>query len=229
MKKNGLFIVIFLLLSAAVVFAQDEPVSELSLEEILTRAHSVGEANDSLLSASRYRFKQLAVFSRLEKDGSIKKADTTIAIMTMQGDEEISREVIYSSSGDEEGKRSEGKKQEISLSPDNPDYNFDLTEITDDSYKISVSPKASPPKEGQYVGTIEIDRHDFYVKSFDFVVPDPEGALKEFSIAINFEPLEGGLFLPAEMRMRGYVKAVLGIIKVRFSGEFKFSDYEILE
>jgi hypothetical protein len=92
-----------------------------------------------------------------------------------------------------------------------------------------VSPKASPPKEGQYMGTIEIDRQDFYLKSFDFVVPDPEGALKEFSIAINFEPLEGGLFLPSDMRMRGYVKALLGIIKVRFSGEFKFSDYEVLE
>jgi hypothetical protein len=31
------------------------------------------------------------------------------------------------------------------------------------------------------------------------------------------------------MRMRGYVKAVFGIIRVQFSGEFKFSDYEILE
>jgi hypothetical protein len=182
-----------------------------------------------LLSTTKYRFEQFTVLNRLEKDGSIKHTDTTILIITRQGDEEISREVVYSSTGEGESKKSEGGEQEISLSPDNPDYNFSLTEITDDSYKITVSPKASPPKEGQYMGTIEIDRQDFYLKSFDFVVPDPEGALKEFSIAINFEPLEGGLFLPSDMRMRGYVKALLGIIKVRFSGEFKFSDYEVLE
>jgi hypothetical protein len=229
MKKIGLFIVIGLLWSAADIFAQDETATELSLEQILAKADSVAEINDSLLSNTKYRFEQFSVFNRLEKDGSIKKADTTIAIITRQGDEELSREVVYSSTGEGEGKKSEGKEQKISLSPDNPDYNFDLTEITVDSYKIDVSPKASPPKEGQYVGTIEIDRQDFYVRSFDFVVPDPEGALKEFSIAINFEPLEGGLFLPVDMRMRGYVKAVLGIIKVRFSGEFEFSEYEILE
>ncbi|UCC80654.1 MAG: hypothetical protein JSW64_04645 [Candidatus Zixiibacteriota bacterium] len=229
MKTISLFIVIGLLLSAADILPRDEPAAELSLEQILSRAHSVGEANDSLLSITKYRFEQSSVFNRLEKDGSIKKADTTIAIITRQGDEELSREVVYSSTGEGESKKSEGEKQEISLSPDNPDYNFSLTGITGDSYKISVSPKASPPKEGQYVGIIEIDSQDFYVRSFDFVVPDPEGALKEFAIAINFEPLEGGLFVPAEMRMTGFVKAVLGIIKVRFSGEFKFSDYEILE
>ncbi len=229
MKKIGLLIVFGLLWSTVHVFGQDEIASELSLEQILARADSVAEINDSLLSTTKYRFEQFAVFNRLNKDGSVKKADTTIAIITRQGDEELSREVVYSSSGEGESKKSEGKEQEISLSPDNPDYNFSLTEITDDSYKITVSPRSSPPKEGQYQGIIEIDRHNYYLKSFDFVVPDPEGALKEFSIAINFEPLEGGLFLPSDMRMTGYVKAVFGIIKVRFSGEFKFSDYEILE
>ena len=154
---------------------------------------------------------------------------TTIAIITRQGDEELSREIIYSSSGKAEAQKSEKKEQEISLSPDNPDYNFSLTEITDDSYKIAVDPKASPPKEGQFQGTIEIDRHKYYLKSLDLVVPDPQGALKEFSIAINFEPLEGGLYLPRDMSMKGYVKAMLGIIKVRFSGEFVFREYRIVE
>jgi hypothetical protein len=229
MKRTGLFFAISLLLSATVISAQDDLFQELSLEQILAKADSVMELNDSLLADTKYKFRQFTVFNRLEKDDSVKETDTTIVIITLQGDEELSRELVYSSSGDGEAKKSEGKKQEISLSPDNPDYNFDLTEITDDSYKISVTPKKSPPEEGQHVGTIEIDRQDFYLKSFDFVVPDPEGALKEFAIAINFEPLEGGLFVPADMRMRGYVKALLGIIKVRFSGEFKFSDYEILE
>jgi len=229
MKKIALFLVVGLLWGAAGIFAQDEPVSELSLEQIMARSDSVMGLNDSLLSNTKYRFEQFTVFNRLEKDGSVKEADTTVVVITRQGDEELSREIIYSSSGESEAKKSEEKEQKISLSPDNPDYNFSLTDVTDDSYKIFVSPKASPPKEGQYEGTIEIDKSRFYLKSFDFVVPDPEGALKEFSIAINFEPLEGGLFVPKNMRMKGYVKAILGIIKVRFSGEFKFSDYEILE
>lgn len=227
--KFGSVVVIGLLLSAPAITAQDDPGAELSLDRILANSDSVMGLSDSLLSDSKYRFEQFTVFNRLEKDGSVKESDTTIAIITRQGDEELSREIVYSSSGKGEAKKSEEKEQKFSLSPDNPDYNFDLTEITDDSYKISVSPKASPPKEGQYEGTIEIDKRDFHLRGFDFVVPDPEGALKEFAIAINFEPMEGGLFVPAEMRMRGYVKALLGIIKVRFSGEFKFSDYEILE
>ena len=229
MRKLNLFIAVVLLWSTANIHAQEEPVSELSLEQIMARSDSVMGLNDSLLSNTKYRFEQFAVFNRLEKDGSIKEADTTVVVITRQGDEELSREIIYSSSGESEAKKSEEKEQKISLSPDNPDYNFSLTDVTDDSYKIFVSPKASPPKEGQYEGTIEIDKSRFYLKSFDFVVPDPEGALKEFSIAINFEPLEGGLFVPKNMRMKGYVKAMLGIIKVRFSGEFRFSDYEILQ
>jgi hypothetical protein len=229
MNKVVRLIAVAVFVNAAAVFSQEEVKAELSLEEILTRADSVSNLNDSILSETKYSFKQFAVFNRLEKDNSIKKADTTIAIVTRQGDEEISREVVYSTSGEGKAEKSESKEQDISLSPDNPDYNFSLTDITDDSYKIAVSPKASPPKEGQYEGTIEIDKQDFHLRSLDFVVPDPEGALKEFSIAINFEPLEGGLYVPSDMRMNGYVSAVLGIIKVRFSGEFKFSDYEILK
>jgi len=229
MKKINLFIAAVLLWGTANIYAQDEPDSGLSLEQIMARADSVMEKNDLLITNTKYRFEQFTVFNRLEKDGSIKEADTTIVIITREGDEELSREIIYSSSGESEAKKSEEKEQKISLSPDNPDYSFSLTGITDDSYRIAVTPKASPPKEGQHVGTVEIDRQDFHLRSFDFVVPDPEGALKEFSIAISFEPLEGGLFAPKNMRMKGYVKAMLGIIKVRFSGEFRFSDYEILK
>ena len=229
MRKSVLLFLISLMIIPISLFAQDDTAVELSLEEILSRADSVSKVNDSLKSETKYQFEQFAVFNRLKKDGAIDKSDTLIAIITRQGDEEISKKVIYSTSGDGESKKSEEKKQEISLSPDNPDYIFSLTDITDESYKLEVTPRSSPPKEGQYRGTIEIDRHKFYLKSLDFEVPDPEGALKEFSIAISFEPLEGGLFMPKEMTMRGYVKAVLGLIKVRFAGEFKFSDYEILE
>lgn len=229
MREFSLLIALGLLLSAAAVFGQDDTAEELTLDQVLARADSVSKINDSLLANTKYRFEQFSVFDRLEKDGSIKKSDTTIAVITRQGDEEISREIVYSSSGEGEAKKSESKEQEISLSPDNPDYNFSLTEITDDSYKIAVDPNASPPKEGQYRGTIEIDRHKYYLKKLDFTVPRPKGALKEFSIAINFEPLEGGLFMPKDMQMRGYVKAMLGIIKVRFAGEFRFSDYRVLE
>ena len=117
----------------------------------------------------------------------------------------------------------------ISLSPDNPDYDFSLTEFDESSYKVAIVPRASPPEEGDYEGTITIDAQSFFVKRIDLEVPDPEGHLKEFSIDMNFEPLEGGLIVPTDMRMKGFVKALLGIIKVRFTGEIRFTEYQILE
>jgi hypothetical protein len=224
---------IFRVISIAVVISHlsvsslksDE--SDLSLNDILSKADSVSSMNDSLRAGTKYSYELFSVMNRLNKDGSIKNSDTTIAAITMMGDEEISRELVYSSSGsDGEAKR---EKRDISFSIDNPDYNFSLTDFDESSYKVQVVPKSSPPKSGQYTGTMELDRRGFYLRRFDFVVPDPEGALKEFAIEMDFEPLEGGLVVPVEMSMRGYVKALLGIIRVRFAGEFRFSNYQILE
>jgi hypothetical protein len=122
-----------------------------------------------------------------------------------------------------------GQQGKISLSPDNPDYDFSLTEFDESSYKVAIVPRASPPNEGDYEGTITIDAQSFFVKRIDLDVPNPEGALKEFAINMNFEPLEGGLVVPTDMRMKGLVKALFGIVKVRFAGEIRFTEYQILE
>jgi len=206
-------------------YAQDNP--ELTIEQILAKADSVSRINDSLRTQTTIRYKMNSVMDRLNSDGTVKESDTTIAIVTSRGDEEISRDVIYSSTGGEGKARKDEKRTSLSFA--DPAYNFSLTGSDSLSYKISVVPKASPPGEGEYVGTIDIDKERFYLRRFDFNVPDPEGALKEFAIGMDFEPLEGGLLVPVEMEMRGFVKALIGIIKVRFSGEFTFSEYEIIE
>ncbi len=230
MKKLSLLIIAsFFICLSSMGFADETAAIELSIEEILARADSVAKVNDSLFAAAKYKFEAFTVFQRLNKDGSVKDTDTTISKITKRGDEELDREIIYSSSGDTESKKVKKHEKEISLSFSDPEYNFSLAEITDDSYKISIEPQNTPPKEGQYQGTLLIDKERFFTKRIDFIVPKPEGALKEFSIALNFESLEGGLVVPVDMKMKGLVKVLLGIIRIRFAGEFKFSKYEILE
>jgi hypothetical protein len=220
-------ILIITLLIYTVSFSQSDDNS-LSLEDILAKADSVSNLNDSLLADKKYNYKSLLVFNRIDGDGNIEKSDTTIAIITRLGDEELSREVIYSSNADE-GRRMKGQERKISFTPDNPDYEFSLTDFDKSSYKIAIVPRESPPDEGDFKGTVEIDARGFFVKRIDLEVPDPEGAMKEYAIDMDFKPLEGGLVVPTDVRMRGSVKALLGIVKVRFTGEIRFTDYRILE
>ena len=220
-------IFIITLLIYTVSFSQSDE-NRLSLEDILVKADSVSNLNDSLLADTKYSYKSLLVFNRIDGDGNIKKSDTTIAIITRLGDEELSREVIYSSNTDD-GRRMKGQERKISFTPDNPDYEFSLTDFDESSYKIAIVPRASPPEEGEYEGTIEIDAQSFFAKRIDLEVPDPEGAMEKYAIDMNFKPLEGGLVVPTDMRMRGFVKVLLGIVKVRFTGEIRFTEYQILE
>jgi len=207
--------------------AAQEPT--LTLNEILHRADSITTLNDSLLAKTNYKVKVSAYFNEIDSDGTIKNADTTIAVVTMKGNEEQSRELIYSTRKPE-GKKEESKEEIIlSLSPDNPDYNFSLTETTDSSYIIAVLPRTNPPKKGDVRGTIVVDRRNFFTRRIDFEVPRPEGALKEFATNMTFEPMEGGLVVMKEMSMKGYAKALLGIIRVRFTGSVRYSEYELLK
>ncbi len=222
-RTRGL-ITLLLIIHTGLFARENDP---LPLETILARSDSVMAVNDSLFAITKIRYELFSVMNRLSGDGGIKSSDTTIAIITSMGDEEISREIVYSSAGKDAEKSKEG--EEFSLSFDDPAYNFSLTDFDESSYKISVVPKSSPPKEGEFIGTVEIDKRRYFLKLFDFEVPDPEGALKEFAMVMDFEPLEGGLVVPVEMKMKGYVKAFLGIIRIRFSGEFRFSKYEIIE
>lgn len=218
---------ILTLIAGRVVIAQSTE-SPLTLEEVLHRADSVRTVNDSVLAETKFSFRSYSVFNRVDGDGDIKSSDTTIALITMLGDEELSREILYTSNGDQ-GKKMKKREGKIPLSPDNPDYDLFLTGRNDETYNVAVVPRESPPKKGDYQGSIEIDSGDYSIRRIDFVVPRPEGALKEFAIDMNFKPLEGGLVVPTDMRIRGFVKALLGIVKVRFTGEILFSDYQILE
>ena len=204
------------------------PTAQLSVQEIMAKADSDTHYQDSLLARTQYKLREEFVLSEIKDKGEIKNSDTVIAVVTRMGKEEISREIIYST------KKSEGQKKEKSqevgfkFSYTDTTYNFSLTEINDSSYIIAVSPKG-PPREGEARGTIAIDRQAFFTKQLYFEVPKPEGALKEFSTEIGFEPLEGGLVVLKEMKMKGFAKAFLGIFKIRFTGHMRCSDYEILQ
>ncbi len=228
-------IIKFLLLSAAACLlafgmapAQDQnPV--LPLNTILHRADSVMILQDSLLAHAKYKVKEEVIFSELTSQGTIKNSDTVISAVTIADNKEISRQVIYSTKKNKsDDKKDQSQSNEFSFDFKNPNYNFSLTETNDSSYIIAVAPKSSP-KKGDFKGTFEIDRRGFFIRAIDASVPKPEGALKEFSTWMSFEPMEGGLVVIKALKMNGLAKALFGIFKIRFSGEVRYSNYEILK
>ena len=204
------------------------PTAELSVREILARADSVTRYQDSLLARTKYKLREEFVFSEIKDKGEIKNSDTVIAVVTGMGKEEISRQIIYSTKKSEGQKKEKSREVGFEFSYTDTTYNFSLTEINDSSYIIAVSPKGSP-RQGEARGTIAIDRQAFFTKQMYFEVPKPEGALKEFTTQFEFEPLEGGLVVFKEMKMKGFAKAFLGIFKIRFTVHIRCSDYEILQ
>jgi hypothetical protein len=205
-----------------------ETVTKLAIAQILQKADSVSNYQDSLRQHTNYKAKETFVFNELDENNSVKNADTAIAIVTMEGDKEISREIIYSTKQPNGEKKNDEGKKEISFSYANPDYNFSLTGIDEANYIISVSPKGSP-KKGDIEGTVKVDGQSFETRVMEFKTLEPDGALKEFATSMSFEPMEGGLLVLRQMRMKGYAKAFLGIFKMRFSGEVKYSEYQLIK
>jgi len=219
----------FVLLIAAGASAAGDDTASLSATEIMLKVDSVTTYQDSLFSRTKYQVRVEAYFDELDDKGRVKNSDTTISLATMMGKEELSDSLIYSTKRPESKKGEQKGEMSFSLSPDNPDYSFLLTDSSDSSYIITVSPTASPPKKGDVKGTIAVDRVGFFTRNIDFEVPRPEGALKELTTKMTFEPLEGGLVVMKDVTMKGYVKAFLGIFKMRFKGQVRYTDYQILD
>ena len=221
---------ILIILTGVALFAQS-PSDSLLVRDILHKADSVSVAQDSLLAHAKYKFQENAIFNEIDDNGKIKNSDTTISMITMNGNTEVSREILHSTKTPEKKKNEQNGKGEVgfSLSPDNPDYRFSLTATNDSSYIIAVIPKVMPPKKGIASGSIAVDRTKYFIRKIDLEVPKPEGALKEFATQMTFEPVEGGLVVMTEMDMRGFARAFLGVFKIRFTGEIRHSNYEILK
>ncbi len=230
MKYNLALIALAVLLGAVSARSQDLAVVP-PLSEILQKADSVSTFQDSLLAHTGYKVKENVVFCELDDKGQIKNADTMISAVTIENGKETARETIYSSRKSKSEDKKEKEKDESMgafFKFGDPRYNFTLTGTTDSSYTVAFSPREKPQK-GDLKGSIEIDRQNFYSRVLDIEVPKPEGALKEFRTWVNFEPMEGGLVVIREARTKGFVKALLGIVKMRFSGEIRYSDYQLLK
>ena len=214
------------IIGSTAVHAQEQTL-ELNISQIQLKADSVSNYQDSLRNHTRYKVQETFVFNELDEKSNIKSADTAIAIVTMDGENEVSREILYSTK-QPNGEKNEGDKKEISFSYKNPDYNFSLTGVNDADYIITVSPKGSP-KKGDIAGTVKIDKQSFETRVMEFRTLVSEGALKEFATSMSFEPMEGGLLVLREMRMKGFAKAFLGIFKMRFSGQVSYTNYELIK
>jgi len=231
MKKFLLPILILLVVPSS-AYSQELPV--LDAKQIIEKSDSIAAHLDSTFKELKYRFQETNIFNELEKNGRVKKSDTTISLVTMVGSKELERELVYSS-GHKAGKKGEKKegsgeaKVGISFAEIDSLINYSISETTDSVYIIDVNPNSNPPQKGAIKGTIIIDKNNYRFRRMAFDVPKPDGPLKEFSMEMDFKPLEGGLVVPSAMKMRGFAKAMLGIVKIRFSMEMQNTDFEILQ
>ncbi len=228
-KNNPVKFIIALSISLALVcqaFSQ-----EISLEEILDRTTEAIKIEDNRKKASVFEFTEKIIFSKLNKKGECEDVDTVISRVRMKGDEELSREILYSSSDEDtkKKKKKESKAQiKTAFSIDDPDYSYELLEETEDAYIVSITPRKKKPDKGQIKGKIYIDKDSFLIKTMDFIVPRPE-KLKELSMRFELARLDNGLYVVSDMRMNGYVKFLFGVVKFRFRVEGEFCDYAVCE
>ena len=203
---------------------------EISLEEILNRTTQAIEAEDSRKKVLIFEFTEKIIFNKLNKEGECEDVDTVISRVKIKGDEELSREILYSSSDDDKKKKKNESKAQIkkSFSIDDPDYIYELFKETENTYIVSITPRKPKPDKGQIKGEIIINKGNFLIKTMDFMVPRPE-KLKELSMHFELARLDNGLYAINNMEIRGFVKVLLGIVKVRFRVEGEFYDYTVCE
>ncbi|MCD6163685.1 MAG: hypothetical protein J7K40_14885 [candidate division Zixibacteria bacterium] len=140
-----------ILLSIIAVFSQAHS-QQITLEEILNRTQNALEAEEENSKSYIIEFTEKILIGKVDKEGIYDEADTIISRVKMQGDEELTREIIYSSSDDKDDRddkknRNEKNKLDIKshLSIDDPNYYFELLEKTDNAYIISINPRKKKP------------------------------------------------------------------------------------
>lgn len=227
-EKHLLRIIALAALSTIIKSPAGAQEPALSLQEVLHKADSVSHYQDSIFNKTRYSVREEMVFSEVDKAGNLKSSDTLIADLIMRGHEEVSRSPVYSTK-EPGGEKKESHEGTFSLSFADSNYNYSLTDFDESSYKIGIVPKAMPPRKGDVGGVAVIDRDLFYTREINIEVPRPRGALKEIRTELSFEPLEGGLVVPREMKMTGFAKAFLGVFKFRFVVSTRYSNYQLIE
>ena len=221
-------ICVFVLFSCFSVWAQNPSGDTLSFRQILANAESVEKTADSISNETTIRFEQHSILKRLNKDGSVKSTDTTIFIITKKGEKELSRKILFSSTGETNIKKTKKREQNVDFDLNDPNYKFSLKEQDSLSYVINVKSKSRSPKKGEYEGMIIIDKENSYTKRVDFIVPKPDGKFKEFSINTSYKIIEGGIVVPSHMQMNGFISAMMGVVKIRMAVEVRYSNYEIV-
>jgi hypothetical protein len=231
--KTSVFWMILIVFAsqARILSAQD-----LTIDEILARASEIHEETKAKREARTFEFTEKTIAGKTDKQYNFEEVDTVISVVRLRGDDEISREVVYSSADekdeskkkDDDGKVEERLEYEPTLSTDDPYYKYELFGESDRSYIIAVNPRDSKPKKGQVRGQYFIDKESFHVNKLEFTIPRPE-KLKKIHMIMEFKRIEDGLNVPASMQVEGHVKALLGVINIRFKVISEFYDYKVIK
>lgn len=225
-RRKYRMLTVFLALLCVLISQHNGP---LDLNSILARADSVNTAVMDSAKCYSYEFSEKIIFEELGDNETIKKADTSISRVIVKNGKEISRTIIYPP-GKSEDKKSEKEMSagaSIDLSPDNPDYNFELIDSSGAAYAIKISPKKNPPEKEQIDGIFYIDKNTFLATRMDFAIPRPKD-VKQLKMSLNFTRLQEGPFVIADMKVQGLAAPLWGLIKIRFKVTGEFYDYVVL-
>lgn len=217
------------LISTLLFILAGQTSDPIDINSILSKADSANTAVMDSAQFYSYEFSEKIIFTELDDNENIKKADTTISRVTINNGKESSRTIIYPP------QKSKNKKSDkemsagatVDFSPDNPDYKFDLLDCSGAAYVIKISPKKTPPEKEQIDGIFYIDKKTFLATRMDFMVPRPKD-VKELKMILNFTRLQEGPFVIADMNVQGLAAPLWGLIKIRFNVTGEFYDYVII-
>jgi hypothetical protein len=204
----------------------------LSLDQILKRTTEAIERANANNKTYLFEFTEKIIAGKINDEGVYEEVDTVISRVKIQGEEELDRTIIYSNSEEKESKKKKDKDSNLkfkqSFSPDDPDYIYSLAGETDSAFTVNIKPRKEKPDKGQISGMMVIDKNSFLIRTMDFEIPRPEKA-KEISMLINFKLLENNHYVMTDMEIKGLIKALLGIISIRFKVIGEFYDYKLIE
>jgi len=200
----------------------------IDINSILSKADSVNTAVMDSAQYYSYEFTEKIVFTELDDNENIKKADTTISRVTINNGKESSRTIIYppQKSKNKKSDKEKSTGATVDLSPDNPDYKFDLLDSPGSAYVIKISPRKNPPEKEQIDGIFYIDKETFLATRMDFAIPRPKN-VKQLKMLLNFTRLAEGPFVITNMNVQGLAAPFWGLIKIRFMVTGEFYDYVI--
>ncbi len=203
----------------AALMAWTAPALPPEQDSLLAGLQRSLEARQERLKREYYSFTSAAVIREMEKDGRVKRTDTTITWQMMRGDSLLRDSLIYTTRKPEKGKKRESRRESASL-PDLGDTNYVYEKRAGSSFGF----RPKRPGKGDLAGSFGYDPETMTLTWAELAMPKPKAPVKEFSMRIDWMKWEG-MMVPETIWMRAAWRMLL--MSGRMEMEIRFSDYRL--